>query len=664
MLYFLHVPRTAGRTMFSCFLRQATDPKNRCEKSYAGLKIDASRVSEDAACMLLGSHDDWGIVEEGAVPPAARIFSQVRNPVDRVLSAYEFAHEVASRSLDKKPEDVANRVERSKAGGKQDTRLVWPWSILVPFVEQELRARKAAEDARAPDVDRAATWLRHVDEETGRPFFYTGDRKESRWELPEGATLVEELDNYNNSLTMPLADFARHPVVHEVLHNGAAFQLLGITNYTTTHPESAQVLRQCINPDSAAAGAGFRDVDRASTGSIREAVKRMLDDRLRSLWMVTMTERLNESMELIAVANGLDLDRPGYGPGSAGFDPLADEHPAEGAGAGAGPPPPRSAEETRRDLSGAVAAARRSLQEAQAEHRNAQLMSPPDPQALKAAQDKITAERAQLQASMAALKAHLSKPDAEGKGAAPEDAKAAPPPPPPKPGRPLGKAFRSCEAGAHSKAAKNTDRLTAMMTDRFGRSVKFGYASRQAIAPETLDYIKEANALDVALYELAKELFDAQRERLEAEHGSIKRLPPRGGEWDPASGEGELLSDGCNPPLPPPNRLPSANSRTGYTPRGPQPLALTHFICPTAPPPAFGERDHHLRDHHHHRHHFDDDDLHHLARPQRPAMASSPDGDDHRPLRSPARPPSPARRRRVGPPGSRPNPPGPHGSEF
>lgn len=29
MLFFLHVPRTAGRTFFSCFLKQATPPSKR-----------------------------------------------------------------------------------------------------------------------------------------------------------------------------------------------------------------------------------------------------------------------------------------------------------------------------------------------------------------------------------------------------------------------------------------------------------------------------------------------------------------------------------------------------------------------------------------------------------------------------------------------------------
>lgn len=57
MLFFLHIPRTAGRTYHSCFLKTATPPSRRCEKSYDVLRLNASIPG----CGLLSSHDDMSI---------------------------------------------------------------------------------------------------------------------------------------------------------------------------------------------------------------------------------------------------------------------------------------------------------------------------------------------------------------------------------------------------------------------------------------------------------------------------------------------------------------------------------------------------------------------------------------------------------------------------
>ena len=59
---------------------------------------------------------------------------QLRDPVDRVLSAYEFAVEVAARVLNR-PKDY--KPDPSKV----NTRDVWPWSQLVPFMEHDMVQR-------------------------------------------------------------------------------------------------------------------------------------------------------------------------------------------------------------------------------------------------------------------------------------------------------------------------------------------------------------------------------------------------------------------------------------------------------------------------------------------------------------------------------------------
>jgi hypothetical protein len=38
LVYFMHVPRTAGRTLNSCFYSASTPPSRKCPKSYDDLK--------------------------------------------------------------------------------------------------------------------------------------------------------------------------------------------------------------------------------------------------------------------------------------------------------------------------------------------------------------------------------------------------------------------------------------------------------------------------------------------------------------------------------------------------------------------------------------------------------------------------------------------------
>lgn len=128
MVYFLHIPRTAGRTFYSCLLRIGTPGRRRCPKAYDHLRIN----TELPQCYLLSSHDDFSVVEQ--LPPDTTVVSQLRDPVQRVLSAYEFAIEVAARQL-----------RRSKNYVKPKNRVVtddvWPWSYLIPFFVNDIRPK-------------------------------------------------------------------------------------------------------------------------------------------------------------------------------------------------------------------------------------------------------------------------------------------------------------------------------------------------------------------------------------------------------------------------------------------------------------------------------------------------------------------------------------------
>lgn len=133
MVYFLHIPRTAGRTYHNCFLKQGFPPSKRCPRAYDHLRINFTVPR----CHLLSSHDDFSVVEALAADTA--VITQLRDPVDRFLSAYEFMVEVGARQL-RRPANY------TKPTGKVLTDNVWPWSYFIPFFESDIvpRVRAAA----------------------------------------------------------------------------------------------------------------------------------------------------------------------------------------------------------------------------------------------------------------------------------------------------------------------------------------------------------------------------------------------------------------------------------------------------------------------------------------------------------------------------------------
>ncbi|GBF96086.1 hypothetical protein Rsub_08962 [Raphidocelis subcapitata] len=171
LLFFLHIPRTAGRSLFTCLLRPGTHPAARCPKSYESL--DPGQLPPD--CRLLSSHDDYSVVAQ--LPPGrVAVVTQLRDPLQRFVSAYEFAIEAAAKEASMPPavaEEARRRRQRqrtarpapdggggggggggsdsdsdsgSEAGDGPDPRRthtinVWPWSHLIPFFTADIRQR-------------------------------------------------------------------------------------------------------------------------------------------------------------------------------------------------------------------------------------------------------------------------------------------------------------------------------------------------------------------------------------------------------------------------------------------------------------------------------------------------------------------------------------------
>jgi protein-tyrosine sulfotransferase len=145
VLYFLHVPRTAGRTFHTCFLKPSTPQERRCPKAYDHLRIDAKVPN----CHLLSSHDDFSVVD--MLSDKVTVISQLRDPVDRFLSAYEFAIELAVR-------EVKRKRAVKKVPGRVITEDVWPWKYFIPWFAADIRKRVSPQQHYAPPTGRAPHW--------------------------------------------------------------------------------------------------------------------------------------------------------------------------------------------------------------------------------------------------------------------------------------------------------------------------------------------------------------------------------------------------------------------------------------------------------------------------------------------------------------------------
>ena len=101
-LVFLHIPRSGGRVVHKCLLQFAHEPAERCPEQYAkGGDAEAGDAgaanATDNACVYVSSRQDLSLLHD--LPATTAVFTQLRDPVDRVVSAYEYAIEVAAQKI-------------------------------------------------------------------------------------------------------------------------------------------------------------------------------------------------------------------------------------------------------------------------------------------------------------------------------------------------------------------------------------------------------------------------------------------------------------------------------------------------------------------------------------------------------------------------------------
>ncbi|KMT02046.1 hypothetical protein BVRB_9g207780 isoform A [Beta vulgaris subsp. vulgaris] len=205
LLFFLHIPRTGGRTYFHCFLKKLYSSRLECPRSYDKLRFNPRKAN----CRLLVTHDDYSMMTK--LPnEKTSVVTILRNPVDRVFSTYEFSIEVAARFL-VHPNltssiQMAGRLRKKNKG--VSTLDIWPWKYLVPWMREDLFARR---DAR----------------------------------LSQNLNHVESKDSYNmEDFAMPLHQYINDPIALDIVHNGATFQVAGLTN--NSYLAESHEVRTCV----------------------------------------------------------------------------------------------------------------------------------------------------------------------------------------------------------------------------------------------------------------------------------------------------------------------------------------------------------------------------------------------------------------------------------
>lgn len=244
LLFFLHVPRTGGRAYFHCFLRKLYTSNQECPRSYDKLHFNPRKPN----CRLMVTHDDYSLM---ANLPKDRtsVVTILRNPIDRIFSTYEFSVEVAARFLVHpnltSVRDMSRRIAPKSRG--VSTLDIWPWKYLVPWMREDLFSRR--------DV---------------REFV------RSNW--TKNSSNPYDMED----MVMPLHTFINDPIAHDIIHNGATFQVAGLTN--NSYVDGSHQVRHCVRKHPA----------------LGQFVLEIAKNRLDHMLYVGLTEDHKESATIFA----------------------------------------------------------------------------------------------------------------------------------------------------------------------------------------------------------------------------------------------------------------------------------------------------------------------------------------------------------------------------
>ncbi|XP_017254257.1 protein-tyrosine sulfotransferase isoform X1 [Daucus carota subsp. sativus] len=243
LLFFLHIPRTGGRTYFQCFLKKLYSSSLECPRSYDKLRFNPRK----ADCKLLSTHNDYSIMSKLPKDKTSAM-TILRNPLDRIFSTYEFSVEVAARFLVHpnltSVTRMSSRIRAKKVG--VSTLDIWPWKYLVPWMREDLFARREARKLK-------------------------------------GSAYTLSNQSYDmKDVVMPLLEYIRNPVALDIIHNGATFQVAGLTN--SSNLEGSHKVRHCV----------------VKYQSLGEHVLEVAKKRLDNMLFVGLTEKHKESATLFS----------------------------------------------------------------------------------------------------------------------------------------------------------------------------------------------------------------------------------------------------------------------------------------------------------------------------------------------------------------------------
>lgn len=429
-------------------------------------------------CGLISSHDDFSAMNQ--LPKTAAVFTSIRNPVTRFLSAYEFSVELGARdAIRGKPLQGGE----NKAG-KVNTKEVWPWSYLQPTFANDMIPRFL--DHR-PDP-KLGFWEYVAPKDGQQPYYFNRQQNISEWELPAGqenlfAGKGSTMDAYNNVMYMSLAEFAEHEDANELIHNGQTLQVLGLTNYSRD-PE-ASTLRKCIREDDTTARLA---VDYAK-------------ERLRTFMHVGTFEGMREHLSAFANKMGIDLDDKAYSSNKQhAFSYDSDPEDAEKA----------AEDETFLDesLPQTIPEIQKEMQVVNKEARSLRdVMQRPDWNAssdegvnVTARQEELMDMRERLQQQLLHAKAGrkiINRLQATGhaRQLVPDSEHLL--------NRTVAENFANCESRAQTQSQSKRRGVLAKLKREDGLAPQFSRAARRSIPAEVLQRVRELNWMDLELHDLA-----------------------------------------------------------------------------------------------------------------------------------------------------------------
>ncbi|KAG8387665.1 hypothetical protein BUALT_Bualt02G0045000 [Buddleja alternifolia] len=253
LLFFLHVPRTGGRTYFHCFLKKLFSNNQECPRSYDKLRFNPRKTN----CRLLSTHDDYSMISK-LPKEKTSVMTILRSPIDRVFSTYEFSVEVAARFLiHPNLTSVAKMARMAKRARKKTSGVstldIWPWKYLVPWMREDLFARRDTRKLR-------------------------------------GQSQLETNNSYDmEDILMPLHEYIHEPIARDIVHNGATFQITGLTN--NSYFGEAHEVRHCVQ----------------KYNNLGEYVLKVAKKRLDDMLYVGLTENHKESATIFANVVGAQV---------------------------------------------------------------------------------------------------------------------------------------------------------------------------------------------------------------------------------------------------------------------------------------------------------------------------------------------------------------------